>query len=90
MCESEAKAPMPEIIKGIAALTSFQDSQSYVTFLFSEWYIQPSLNKLKIKMKQEPQFHEIDGIDDYAKMADQWISDFYVDFTMNFCALELK
>ena len=37
MCDSTIKAAMPEIIYGTAALTSFQDSQSYVTFLFSEW-----------------------------------------------------
>ena len=33
MCESEVKAAMPKIINGTAAQTSFQDSQSYVTFL---------------------------------------------------------
>ena len=37
MCESEIKAAMPEIIDSTAARTSFQDSQCYVTFLFSEW-----------------------------------------------------
>ena len=44
MCESEVKAAMPEIIDGAAARISFQDSQSYVTFLFSEWRIGCSEN----------------------------------------------
>ena len=39
MCESEVDAAMPRIIDSIAAPTSFQNSQSYVTFLFSEWLI---------------------------------------------------
>ena len=29
---------MPKIIDSIAAPTSFQNSQSYVTFVFSEWH----------------------------------------------------
>ena len=36
MFENEAKAAMPKIINVTAARTSFQNSQSYVTFLFSE------------------------------------------------------
>ena len=32
MCESKVEAAMPEIIDSIAAPTSFQNSQSYVTF----------------------------------------------------------
>ena len=39
MCESKVKAAMPQIINGTAAPTLFQDSQSHVTFLFSEWRI---------------------------------------------------
>ena len=39
MRESEVKAAMLKIINGTAARTSFQDSQSYVTFLFSGWRI---------------------------------------------------
>ena len=39
MCESEVKAAMPEVNKSTAAQTSFQDSQSYVISLFSEWRI---------------------------------------------------
>ena len=39
MCESEVEGAMPKIIYGTAAQTSFQDDQSYVTFLFSEWRI---------------------------------------------------
>ena len=30
---------MPKIINGTAARTSFEGSQSYVTFLFLEWRI---------------------------------------------------
>ena len=37
MRNSEVKAAMPKIINGTAAQTSFEDSQRYVTFLFSEW-----------------------------------------------------
>ena len=36
MCESEVAATMPKIIDSIAAPTSFQNSESYMTFLFSE------------------------------------------------------
>ena len=39
MCESEVKAAMPKSTNGTVDRTSFQDSQSYVTFLFSEWRI---------------------------------------------------
>ena len=39
MCESEVKAAIPKFIYGTAARTSFQDSQSYVKFLISEWRI---------------------------------------------------
>ena len=39
MCESEVEAAMPKIIDSTAAPTSLQNSQSYVTFLFSEWHI---------------------------------------------------
>ena len=39
MCESEVESAMPKIIDGTAAPTSFQNSHSYVTFLFSEWHI---------------------------------------------------
>ena len=39
MCESEGEAAMPKITDSIAAPTSFQNSQNYVTFLFSEWPI---------------------------------------------------
>ena len=39
MCESEVKAAMTEIINDTAAQTLFQDIQSYITFLFSEWRI---------------------------------------------------
>ena len=34
MCESEAEAAMPKLIDSTAAPTSFQNRQSYVTFLF--------------------------------------------------------
>ena len=49
MCESEIKAAMPEIIDGTAARTSFQDSQCYVTFLFSEWRLPVSWVMLSIR-----------------------------------------
>ena len=39
MCESEVKAAMPKITSGTTAQTSFQGSQSYVTFLCLEWRI---------------------------------------------------
>ena len=39
MCKSEVKAAMTKIVDSTAAQTSFQDSQSYVTFLFSERHI---------------------------------------------------
>ena len=39
MYKNEVKPVMPKIINGKAALTSFQDCQSYVKFLFSEWRI---------------------------------------------------
>ena len=39
LSESEVEAAVHETINGTAALTSFQDSLSYVTYLFSEWRI---------------------------------------------------
>ena len=39
MCESDIGAAMPKITEGTTAPTSFQNSQSYVTFLFSERHI---------------------------------------------------
>ena len=39
---------MPEIIDSTAALTSFQNSQSYVAFLFSEWHIRKFLDRVHI------------------------------------------
>ena len=36
MCESDVEPAMPEIIDSTEAPTSFQNSQSYVTFLFLE------------------------------------------------------
>ena len=39
MCESEVKAATPKLINGTAARTSFQESQSYLTLLVSEWRI---------------------------------------------------
>ena len=39
LSENEVKATVQEIIDGTAAWTSFQDSLSYVTYLFSEWRI---------------------------------------------------
>ena len=48
MCESEVEAALPKIIDSIAAPTSFQDSQSYVTFLFSEWRISKFFDKIHI------------------------------------------
>ena len=36
---------MQHIINSTAACTSFQDSSSYVTFLFSEWRIPPVFDK---------------------------------------------
>ena len=37
--ENEVKAAVEQIVKGTATWTSFQDSLSYVTYLFSEWRI---------------------------------------------------
>ena len=37
---SKCHTVMNKIIHSTAARTSFQDSQSYVAFLFSEWRIQ--------------------------------------------------
>ena len=39
MCETEVKPAVPKITYGTAARTSFQDTQSYVAFLFSKWRI---------------------------------------------------
>ena len=38
MYEIEVEAAMRKIVNGTVARTSFQDNQSYVTCLFSEWY----------------------------------------------------
>ena len=43
MRESEVKAAMSKIINGTADRSSFQDSQRYVTFLFSGWRIEAVL-----------------------------------------------
>ena len=48
MCESEVEATMPKIIDSIAAPTSFQNSQSYVTFVFSEWHIRKLFDRAHI------------------------------------------
>ena len=47
MYESEVKAAAPKITNSTAARTSFQNSQSYVTFLFSEWRILDYLKRSK-------------------------------------------
>ena len=39
LSENEVKAAVQQIISGTAAWTSFQDSLSHVTYLFSEWRI---------------------------------------------------
>ena len=54
MCESEVEAAMPKIIDGTEASTSFQNSQSDVTFLLWEWrirkfFIESTFEKTVIK-----------------------------------------
>ena len=39
---------MPKIIDSIAAPTSFENSQSYVTFVFSEWHIRKLFDRVHI------------------------------------------
>ena len=48
MRESEAEAAMPKMIDSIAVPTSLQNSQSYVTFLFSEWRIRKFFDRVHI------------------------------------------
>ena len=48
MCESEVEAAIPEIIDSTAGPTSFQNNQSYVTFLFSEWHIRKFFDRVHI------------------------------------------
>ena len=48
MCESEVEAAMPKIINSIAAPTPFQNRQTYVTFLFSEWRIRKFFDRVHI------------------------------------------
>ena len=48
MCESEVEVAMLKIIDSIAASTSFQNSPSYVTFLFSEWRIRKFFDRVHI------------------------------------------
>ena len=51
MCEIEVEAVMPKIINRTAARTSFQDSQTHLTFLFSEWSIERTDYSLFILVK---------------------------------------
>ena len=39
---------MPKIIDRIAAPTSFQKSQSYATFVFSEWHMKKFFDRVHI------------------------------------------
>ena len=48
MCKREVEAAMPKIIDSIAAATSFQNSQSYATFLFLEWRIRTFFDRIHI------------------------------------------
>ena len=48
MCKSEVEAAMPKITDGTAAPASFLNSQSYVTFLFSEWHIRKFFDRVHI------------------------------------------
>ena len=71
MCKSEVEAAMPKIIDSTAAPTSFQNSQSYVIFLFQsgisgsflkESTFERTMIKKPLKMDinqkfQLPQFH---------------------------------
>ena len=48
ICESEVEVTMPKIIDSIATPTSFQNSRSYVTFVFSEWHIRKLFDRVHI------------------------------------------
>ena len=46
MCKNEVEAAMPKIIDSTEAPTSFQNSQSYVTFLYLEWHIRKYFDRV--------------------------------------------
>ena len=48
MCESEVETAMPKIIGSTAAPISFQNSRSYVTFLFLEWRVREFFDRVHI------------------------------------------
>ena len=58
MCESEVKAVMPRIINDTTVRISFRNSQTYVTFSFSEWRIASDRLACFMQIREPPKAQE--------------------------------